>query len=187
MKQEELNEKLKSVIRQAREIGIPVPDNISENVVINPRPRKRFGCCRRQADKFQIEVSSFVLDCLSDKIAGVLAHEILHTCADCNNHGKIWKKHAAAMNEAYGYNIKRTSTFEEMGLSNMARGSETNCRTPAVRYIIKCRKCGKEYPRQRRSKAVENVGRYRCVCGGRLMILCPAKKSRVDTDRYGKG
>ena len=62
MKQEELNEKLKSVIRQAREIGIPVPDNISENVVINPRPRKRFGCCRRH--KFQIEVSSFVLDCL---------------------------------------------------------------------------------------------------------------------------
>ena len=77
MKQEKLNEKLKSVIRQAREIGIPVPDNISENVVINPRPRKRFGCCRRQADKFQIEVSSFVLDCLDDKIAGVLAHEIL--------------------------------------------------------------------------------------------------------------
>ena len=36
MKQEKLNEKLKSVIRQAREIGIPVPDNISENVVINP-------------------------------------------------------------------------------------------------------------------------------------------------------
>ncbi len=199
MKQKELNENLKSVIVQARAIDIPVPANISEEVIINPRPKKRFGCCRKQRDRFLIEVSEFILDCSDDKIIGVLAHEVLHTCAGCSNHGKIWKAYAAAMNRVYGYNIKRTSTFEEMGLINMEPGTDSStsvsfCSSrsgqskqadhpggfdplfPPIKYIIKCRKCGREYPRQRRSKAVKNAGRYRCACGGKLTVIDLTRK-----------
>ena len=34
------------VIKEAQELKIPVPVNINEQVYINPRPKRRFGCCR---------------------------------------------------------------------------------------------------------------------------------------------
>lgn len=181
MEQRALDEKLKFVIGQARELNIPVPYNISENVRVNPRPKRRFGCCRRNGDSFIVEVSGFIMECDESKIRNVLAHEILHTCPGCNNHGKIWKEYASAMNAAYGYHIKRTSSFDEMGLDDPAELAESadgvhgsgnaataHRRSSSVKYIIKCRKCGREYPRKKRSKVVKEIGSYRCSCGGRL-------------------
>ena len=183
MEQKEIDNELRTVTRQARELNIPVPDNIWGHVRINPRPRKRFGCCRRENGKFIIEISGFITDCDAEKIRNVLAHEILHTCPGCSNHGKMWKKYASAMNAAYGYHIKRTSSFDEMGLDDPAELAESadgvhgsgnaataHRRSSSVKYIIKCRKCGREYPRKRRSKVVKEIGNYRCSCGGRLTV-----------------
>lgn len=183
MEQRELDGKLKFVIGQARELNIPVPYNISENVRVNPRPKRRFGCCRRNGDSFIVEVSGFIMECDESKIRNVLAHEILHTCPGCHDHGKIWKRYADAMNYTYGYHIKRTSSFDEMGLDDPAEPAESadgvhgsgsaataHRRSSSVKYIITCRKCGREYPRKRRSKVVREIGRYRCSCGGRLTV-----------------
>ena len=46
MDQTELNRNLKEVIKQAQDINIPVPADICEQVEINSRPKKRYGCCR---------------------------------------------------------------------------------------------------------------------------------------------
>lgn len=211
MNQAELNENLKEVIRQAQDINIPVPADICEQVDINPRPKKRYGCCRLKAGAYHIEVSEFILRCDPDKIRGVLAHEVLHTCRGCYNHGNMWKKYAAMMNSVYGYNIKRTSSNEEMGMADIGRSGadrsdtvdvsgfagrqgSTDCQDTdsmsksgswrshtagrtgsasagAIKYIIRCRKCGREYPRQRYSAVVKNPKAYRCRCGGRLTVL----------------
>lgn len=168
MKQEELNDNLIKVIKEAQELKIPVPDNICRNVTINPRPRKRYGCCRKINGSFQIEISRFVLECEPDKIRNVLAHEILHTCRGCYDHGSMWKKYAAMMNEGYGYNIKRTSSNEEMGIKE---GSEEKSNVSEIKYIIKCRSCGMEYPRKRFTRVMKNLAAYRCRCGGKLMLL----------------
>ena len=203
MNQTELNRNLKEVIKQAQDINIPVPADICEQVDINPRPKKRYGCCRLKDGVYHIEVSEFILGCDHGKIRGVLAHEVLHTCKGCYNHGDIWKKYAAMMNSAYGYNIKRTSSNEEMGIAGScgsewigggagstagddtaagrpgssdrqdtgasgSTGRKTGHSTGAIKYIIRCRKCGREYPRQRCSAVVKNPKAYRCRCGGRL-------------------
>ncbi len=177
MDQIELNRNLKEVIKQAQDIGIPVPADICEEVDINPRPKKRYGCCRLKDGVYYIEVSKFILNCDPEKIRGVIAHEVLHACRGCYNHGNIWKKYAAMLNSAYGYNIKRTSSNEEMGLADAdgsrdsAAGRKTGPSSGRAKYIIRCRKCGREYPRQRCSPVVKNPKAYRCRCGGRLTVF----------------
>ena len=200
MDQTELNRNLKEVIKQAQDINIPVPADICEQVEINSRPKKRYGCCRLKNGVYHIEVSEFILGCDPEKIRGVLAHEILHTCKGCYNHGNMWKEYAAMMNSAYGYNIKRTSSNEEMGIADEGRsgeysgsegtagrsgsadrsdtvdvsgfaGRQGSSSTGAIKYIIRCRKCGREYPRQRCSAVVKKPKAYRCRCGGRLTVF----------------
>lgn len=217
MDQMELNRILKEVIKQAQDIGIPVPADICEQVDINPRPKKRYGCCRLKNGVYHIEISEFILACDPEKISGVIAHEVLHTCKGCYNHGNMWKRYAVMMNSAYGYNIKRTSSNEEMGIQDAdvkgktysgvmenpetadkpgiaARGGTAASRSNGagrsnasgrsngagreigtsagrVKYIIKCRKCGREYPRQRCSAVVKNPKAYRCRCSGRLTVF----------------
>lgn len=202
MNQIELNKKLKEVIEQAQEIKIPVSSDIYEKVIINPRPQKRYGCCKYKNGVNYIEISEFILKCEPEKIQGVLAHEVLHTCSGCRNHGNIWKKYAMMMNRAYGYNIKRTSSMEEMGLQTEQKDTESTGKEESrkenrggrgskdskgergggksgtgsgyerekIRYLVKCRKCGREFPRKRRSAVTENPKAYRCQCGGELDV-----------------
>lgn len=166
MKPEKVNDNLKKVIKQAQDLNIPVPVNIYEKVFINPRPRKRFGCCKKINGTYHIEISEFILECSDEKIREVLAHEILHTCRGCYDHGNKWKIYAGKMNEAYGYNIKRTSSFEDMGIRCEPQTKKEN-----IKYIIKCRSCGREYPRQRYTAMMKKISSYRCRCGGALDVF----------------
>ena len=127
-----LNDILKEVIKEARELKIPVPDSISEEIIINPRPRKWYGCCRKRAGEFTIEISEFVLGCEENKLRQIIAHEVLHTCRGCYDHGERWKTYANAMNKAYGYNIRRVSSLEELGISQ----EDSAGKEEKVKYII---------------------------------------------------
>ena len=69
------------------------------------------------------------------------------------------------MNAVYGYSIKRTSSFSEMGLDEPDQNSRK------IKYIIKCRKCGREYPRTRYTRVIAGINSYRCRCGGRLYVI----------------
>lgn len=150
---------LRTVIKQARSIGIPVSGVISPHVVINKRAKTRFGCCKKTVFGYTIELSHLLIEGPRQSCMQVLAHEILHTCYGCRNHGTRWKSYAKRMNDAYGYNISRTDSHYNLGIKDD---------TPAPRYIIVCLVCGKEYPRLRASNLTKYPGRYRCVCGGRL-------------------
>lgn len=167
MDREKLNNVLKRVIQEARELDIPVPDNIIEEILVNKRPKKRYGCCHRKDGKYLIEISEFVLQCSEENIRGVLAHEVLHTCEGCRDHGAKWKEYAARMNQQYGYRIKRVLPLEEMGLSEENQRAQEE----KARYIIKCTRCGKEYPRQRFTCVMKKINAYRCQCGGKLIFI----------------
>lgn len=160
----EINEKLKQIIIEAQALNIPVPQNINNDVFINARPKKRFGCCKLKDDVFTIEISEFVLKCSEKSVKNILAHELLHTCKGCFEHGQLWKCYAEKMNAEYGYNIKRTSSFEELGLER----PEESCQ---IKYIIRCKKCGREYPRQRYTCVMKKLNAYRCNCGGKLELI----------------
>lgn len=153
---------LQDVISEARKINIPISNNINPNVLINSRAKGRFGRCRKRADVFIIEISVYLQQAEESAIKQTLAHEILHTCPNCMNHGQVWKMYARKMNRVYGYDISRTSTCDNLGIEALPKKRN---------YIMKCKKCGKEFIRERMSNAIKNIENYRCKCGGNLTLI----------------
>jgi len=157
-----LNEILEVVINEAQEVNIPVSFYINREVKINTRAKKRMGCCLKKGNEYIIEISSFVIDCEEKLIKEILAHEIIHTCDGCFNHGSLWKTYVKRMNYIYGYNIKTRSSSEDLG-----KKYKENIN---YKYVIKCEKCGKEIYRLKKSKLVTQTKYYRCKCGGKLVL-----------------
>lgn len=149
---------MREVAKQARKLGIPISGQIEPHVRINRRAVNRLGCCRRQGNGYVIELAARVAESAEESCRETLAHELLHTCPGCQNHGGLWKKYARQMNEAYGYNIKRVAA-EETAESIQPR---------PFKYIVRCEKCGAEIGRYRASPLTRHPERYRCRCGGRL-------------------
>lgn len=158
MEGEDIDALLARVIGQARALRIPVSAEISPNVILNSRATGRFGCCVRKNGRFTIELSSRMLGAEEKAVMHTLAHEVLHTCWGCSNHGPRWKGYAARMNAAYGYEIARTDSCEKLGVPD----------TSKVRYVLVCPKCGARITRSRRSRLVDHPECYRCRCGGKL-------------------
>ena len=146
------------VADQARALGIPVSERICPHVAVNRRAVGRFGCCVKAGQGYRIELSARLLEAGEEACLQTLAHEVLHTCPGCRDHGKLWKSYAARMNAAYGYTIARTSTCEELGVED----------TRKIRYRLVCGRCGREFLRTRRSPLVDHPERYRCTCGGKI-------------------
>lgn len=158
-----INNWLKDVMEEARSLGIPLSDRIDNQVLINGRAKKRLGCCRMKDGSFRIEVSSLILEGGKPAVKEILAHEILHTCPGCQNHSSLWKAYGNQMNQAFGYQIRRTISASLLGIQEQAI-----IERPA-RYIITCLSCGTVFRRQRKSPLVTRTHRYRCRCGGELL------------------
>ncbi len=149
---------LRAVAAQAVALGIPISRQVAPHVEVNRRAVSRFGCCKGKAGRFTIEVAEQVALGPEASCRETLAHELLHTCQGCQNHGKRWQTYAAKMNAAYGYRISRASTRAALGVGE-AR---------AAKYILRCRSCGAELTRFRASRLTEHPEMYRCRCGGVL-------------------
>lgn len=163
MDNRDLNNILNEVITEAQELNIPVPFNINKEIIVNSRPKKRFGCCRKLNDVFTIELSSFALDYPEKRIKEIIAHEVLHTVDGCFNHGSSWKLYAEQMNKAYGYNIKRVTVKD-------GDNNETTEKRKKYKHMITCKKCGCTFYRMKETKVTRNINKYRCRCGGKLVL-----------------
>ena len=143
------DELLRLVIAQAAALGIPVSRKISPAVRLNARAKKRFGCCIGSPAKgFVIELSAALPAAGRQACLQTLAHEVLHTCPGCQNHGSRWKAYAERMNA-----VQLPQTV------------------PRYRWRIVCTGCGRQFYRQKSSALVRSPARYRCaVCGGRLRV-----------------
>ncbi len=144
-------------------LGIPVSSKILPDVRINSRAKRRLGCCYDRVGIFEIEVSSSLLE-KPEKLRETLAHELLHTCPGCRNHGERWKAYAHRANEALGMEIRRLAPVEEVPGGE----GEEPLRRDTVKYVLECQSCGAKIYRSRMSKVVKRPWRYRCKCGGRL-------------------
>ena len=161
----QLNQLLQQVIDEATALGIPVSRQISPSLHINNRTRARFGGCRKAKgflhSTYQIEISKVLLDAEEKVIKEILTHEALHTCPGCMNHGDSWKAHCRRMEQAYGYRLKRTSTYEKLGIEDQRKAK-------TYRYVVECSHCGQRIYRQRKSPLTDSTNLYRCRCGGKL-------------------
>ena len=161
MTQQELDALLAKTIDRARAVKIPVSREICPQVQLNRRARTRFGCCIRRDGRYTIELSARLAEQGSEEaVLQVLAHEVLHTCYGCSNHGVRWKSYAQRMNDAYGYHIRRTDGYSSLGIED----------DRPVRFYVVCQSCGRRIPRMKRSPLVDHPERYRCACGGALRV-----------------
>lgn len=156
------NDLLKEVISEATALNIPISNNINPTITINTRAKGRFGQCKKRSGNYLIEISEHLTQAENKYIKQTLAHEVLHTCPNCMNHGRAWKAYAGRMNYHYGYEISRTNSCANMGI--------TNPRIENAKYIITCKTCGKKSYKQRAANVVKHIDNYRCKCGGRLEI-----------------
>lgn len=158
---------------QARAVKIPVSSEIDPRVRLNRRARTRFGCCVRKNGIYTIELSARLAERgREDAILQVLAHEVLHTCYGCSNHGARWRAYAKRMNDAYGYRIRRTDNYRDLGIED----------DRPVRYWVVCARCGRRIPRMKRSPLVDHPERYRCACGGALAV----EETGTEQEKSGK-
>lgn len=150
---------LAQVAREARALAIPISPQVNPHVQVNRRALSRFGCCYQRKDGFLIELAESLLVAPERSCRQTLAHELLHTCPGCRNHGALWRSYAQQMNQAYGYEITRTGTHQALGVPDPR----------PVRHLVVCRVCGMEFRRTRASALVCHPERYRCRCGGQLI------------------
>lgn len=175
MELKELEQLVKKVANEMLKAGIPISQNI-EAVTINSRAKKRLGCCKRRKTItgryfYTIEISKYALNCKEKELCSIIAHELLHTCKGCFNHGIKWKKMGIIVEEKLGYPITRTVDYEKLGLE---KPESAEC----VKYIITCTKCGQTIERKRLSNLVKNTEKYRCgKCGGTLELQAKSTTS----------
>lgn len=161
----QLDALLAQVIAQARALGIPVSGRIDPHVRLNARAKKRFGCCIGSVKSgFVIELAAALPAAGRQTCLQTLAHEVLHTCTGCQDHGDRWKSYAARMNAAYGYTIRRTDKPEDLGVVLPEH-------IPVYHWRVTCTGCGKSFLRQKTSPLIRQPARYRCAaCGGKLRV-----------------
>lgn len=150
---------LEEIVEQALRVGIPVSPKLDPRVRINDRAVSRFGACKYQNGRYYIELARRIAEGPEESCRSVLAHEVLHTCWGCRNHGKRWRSYGQKMKAAYGYDICRASTNEAMGVGEVRQ----------YRYLLQCEKCGAEFGRFRASSLVRSPRKYRCKCGGEIL------------------
>lgn len=164
MTQTELDNLMSELARRLRTLSIPISGKINPAVAVNSRAKRRLGCCRKQGDRFTIEVSSLLLSDES-RLTQTLAHELLHTCPGCQNHGERWKAYAGVVNAAWGMEIAR--------LSPPIDNEQAPLRVDTVKYVLQCESCGKQFLRTRLCPLVRHPEHYRCTCGGALHLVVP--------------
>lgn len=112
-----LNELLSCVIKDAKKANIPISDLISKSVCIDYGIETRAGFCEWKIDgSYVIHLSERTIRSSCDKIKDVLAHEIIHTCLCCKNHLFVWEEYANTMNDLFGYNISKYTTWKYLGV-----------------------------------------------------------------------
>ena len=130
----------------------------------NSRAQSRWGQCQKRADGYHININVALLaDNIGDQGAKeTIAHEICHTIKGCMNHGEQWK-HYAQLLSVFGYNIKRTNSAADKGIS-----TEQHIANKNYKYLIRCEKCGNLNYYTKRSKVVNLIATEKyhgCRCG----------------------
>lgn len=158
MDQQELDGLMARLAAALKGLGIPLSPRLSPHVRINTRAKRRLGCCLYGAQAIEVEVSAAILED-EGLLRLTLAHELLHSCPGCRNHGPRWKAYAQTASRYLGVDIQRTVPWAS------APGP---LRHEEVKYALQCQSCGAVIWRMRLSKAVKTPWRYRCPCGGKL-------------------
>ena len=148
--------------------------NYSKNIAsitVNPRLSRALGRCVRKNGVFSIELARKSVGEGVDVnfIKNIIMHELIHTMPNCWNHGPVFQNYARIINRGLGYHVSTEETIENME----AAGVKPLIKSEVAKYVLVCRKCGKEVAyRQRWCDLTANPGNYRHGgCGGDLKTI----------------
>ena len=153
------------------DLHIPYGQVVS--LTVNTRAR-RWGQCRKiPGGLYEININQTLLDekNAEDGLVNTILHELLHTCPGCMNHGQEWKKYAEMVRKNWGYDVKRTSSEEDKGVTTGNLNARERRENP-YKYEVRCPRCGVVARRKTRCDLIENIGKYRCgICKGSLYTV----------------
>ena len=153
------------LIIQFLQAGIPLPRKQIDSRLYLNRASTRLGSCTKENGIYRISLSCYIL---GDEITvrDTLAHELVHTCRGCMNHGPNFQRISHQVERELGIPVNRTASREESERSGIRDAYRQK-----IRYRIQCTKCGNTYYRQKKSVLVKNPERYRCgKCKGKLNV-----------------
>lgn len=142
---------------------IPYSDSISNKVKIVKAKSflgqcKRLGLidCAKNGFQFEIKLSKYLLECDKQLIKNTIAHELIHTCKGCFNHGYNFKSLMYKINKELGYNVALKNKNKEFSQKF------------EYKYKLTCSECGKVFYRNRLPK-YRGFLRH-AYCNGMLQI-----------------
>ena len=158
----------KECVEELNSININVEKNRFIDLKINTRSKKRYGCCKKVSkDRFQIEISDWVMDLNDIIIKNTIIHELIHCMPRCNNHGEIFKKYARVVNEKLGYNISRVGNKKNDYEKSNKEYTEKQVN---YKYKVICDGCNQTFFRQRMKRSFTR--KFKCgKCGGKFKII----------------
>lgn len=106
----------------------------------------------RRTSHYEIRISQRLQPkTIPDKaLSSVIIHELLHTCKNSMNHGKVWQNNAKRVKLLLGYNISRVNSDEELGISEIVAPLK-------YKYIIECPECKTRWPYMKKGKYVKSM------------------------------
>lgn len=163
----DLEQHVRKCRKMLEAIGISC-GNIQE-VKVNNRYTRKFGSAtyNRYTESYVLQFNPGLLnDANPDySLDSTILHELLHTCKDCMDHGSRWKRYAAMVKKAYGYDIARTSTYEE---KRIVPGT---MKEREYKYKLECKHCGVVWKYKRMCPTVKHWKWMRCGrCDGKLTL-----------------
>ena len=152
-----------------RKRGIPI---VNCPVTVSNRLKAVYGnthCKVRFGERsYYIQIASFLVEHGSENgIKSTIAHEYIHTCDGCMNHGKLWKHYASMVSDMY--DINRADTMENKGISQNVANAIHNS---SIKYIVKCGTCNHEWKYKRMCKTLKVLDRCACpYCNTKTLNL----------------
>ena len=114
-----------------------------------------YGVCKHRGNIEIIEISKWLHENDTNEdnnVIDTIMHECIHAIG-VRGHGSEFKRVARKVNTRFDYNI--------------SRATKSDLVIDVFKYIIKCKKCGQEVGRHKKSKLVKEYNHYHCgICGG---------------------
>lgn len=172
-----LQEKLERVFAECIDEmdAIDIPYGNIVKVEVNFRAERRWGQCRKRGTEYTININADLLgnEASEKGLRETIIHEILHTCPNCMCHTGEWKRLAELVSDCYPYDITRTASAEDVGMSAeyIERKREERIeRKMNAKYRFHCAGCGVKITRNRESRFTKHWEWYRCSkCGGNIV------------------
>lgn len=132
----DLKKEAQAVLEQVESIGIAHGEITGFYIKYNKTGY--WGMCRLlENGKYEIYINGRLLsgDIPVISLRTTLAHEILHSCPGCMNHGRLWKENCKKMELAFGYRIGRTASAYEQGVPDKTQRISVAEKLPPERVL----------------------------------------------------